>query len=451
MRRTLIAAVAFAALASAQSHTRPAPKTTPAAPAAPVKYPITRIAIKGNKNLPSDQIISASGLKIGELADKPRFEQARKALEATGMFDSIGYQFEPAEDGKGYVATFNVDEVSPLYNVQFEGFAASSDAIHQYLKSKEPLYNGKLPPTTVIIDRVTREVEQYLASIKHPEKVISKVMPAANDQYDLVFRTGANLPTIAEVTFAGNQAVLITDLEHAINDVAYGTAYSEFNFKLLLDNQIRPLYEAKGYLGVKFLNIAVEPSKQVKGVIVHLTVDEGPVYKLAHVTLAGVTREQSTDLGNLAKFKLNEVAKFDDINDAVDRMKKFLMHDGYIHAEADVQRTLDDAKKTVDLRVKFTPGPQYHYGKLIIKGLDLDGEAEIRKLWTGKPGKSYNSDYPDFFLTRVKEQGLFDDLGDMKAEKKIDDQSHLVDVTLNFKAAPVKKDRKRERQPGSPF
>ena len=175
-----------------------------------------------------DRIIAASGLKIGEAADKARFEQARKALEATGMLDSIGYQFEPAENGKGYVATFTVDEVSPLYTVQFEGLNASRDDINKYLKSKEVLYNGKLPPTTFIIDRFTREIETYLASIKHPEKVVSNVVPSGSDAYDLVFRNGAPLPSIAEVTFEGNKAVLITDLEHAINDVAYGTPYSEY-------------------------------------------------------------------------------------------------------------------------------------------------------------------------------------------------------------------------------
>ena len=40
----------------------------------------------------------------------------------------------------------------------------------------------------------------------------------------------APLPAIAEVTFEGNKAVLITDLEHAINDVAC-TPYSQYTFK----------------------------------------------------------------------------------------------------------------------------------------------------------------------------------------------------------------------------
>lgn len=454
----LLIGIAAGALAAAGQTAPPkSPQKPAAAPAtAPKsatqqKFPVMAIVIQGNKNLPSEQIIKASGLKVGEAADKARFEEARKQLEATGMLDSVAYQFEPAGNGQGYVATFTVDEVSPLYTVQFEGLNAARADIDKYLRSKEVLYNGQLPPTTFIIDRYTREIETYLASINHPAKLVANAMQSGPDAYNLVFRSGAPLPAIAEVTFEGNKAVLITDLEHAINDVAYGTPYSEYTFKLLLENQIKPLYEAKGYLGVKFLNVSTEPSKTVKGVVVHLTVDEGPVYKLTKVSLAGVTREETDDLGKIAKFKIGEVANFEEINQSVDRMKKSLMHDGYIHVDSEVVRRLDDGAKTVGLLVKLNKGPQFHYGKLTIKGLDLDGTAQIEKLWTGKPGKPYNAEYAEFFLARVKEQGLFDDLGDTKALKTVDEQNHVVDITLDFKATPAKNEKRKERRPGSPF
>jgi outer membrane protein assembly factor BamA len=453
-----IAAVLWVAgLAAGQSGTRKQPATASAAnnsqpgAAAQVKFPIMAIQVKGNKNFTAEQIIRASGLNVGESADKARFEEARKKLEATGMLDSIGYQFEPSENGRGYIATFNIDEVSPLYTVQFEGLNAARQDIDNYLRSKESLYNGKLPPTTLIIDRYTREIETFLASVNHPAKLVSNVVPAGSESYDLVFRSAGALPSIAEVTFAGNKAVLITDLEHAINEVAYGTPYSEYTFKLLLENQIKPLYENKGYLAVKFLDIKTEPAKSVKGVIVHLTVDEGPVYKLSGVNLAGVTREETDDLGKIAKFKIGEVADFEDINQSVDAMKKSLVREGYIHADSEIVRRMNDSARTVGLLVKMNKGPQYHYGTLTIKGLDLYGEAQIQKLWSGKPGKAYNAEYPEYFLARVREQGLFDDLGDTKALKQVDDEKHVVNITLDFKATPMKKEKRRDHQPGNPF
>jgi outer membrane protein assembly factor BamA len=135
----------------------------------------------------------------------------------------------------------------------------------------------------------------------------------------------------------------------------------------------------------------------------------------------------------------------------VDRIKKSLLHDGYMHVGTELVRRLDEPAKSLGLLVKITKGAQYHYGKLTIKGLDLHGEAQIEKLWAGKPGKPFNAEYPEYFLTRVKEQGLFDDLGETKALKNIDEQNHVVDVTLDFKATPVKPNDRRPRQPGNPF
>ena len=60
--------------------------------------------------------------------------------------------------------------------------------------------------------------------------------------------------------------------------------------------------------------------------------------------------------------------------------------------------------------------------------------SEINRIWTLKEGKIFNPEYPDYFLNRIKEQGLFDGLGDAHAETRVDAKKHVVDVTLTFKA-----------------
>jgi outer membrane protein assembly factor BamA len=81
-------------------------------------------------------------------------------------------------------------------------------------------------------------------------------------------------------------------------------------------------------------------------------------------------------------------------------------------------------------------GPQFLFGKLRIEGLDLNGEAAIRKMWTHQEGTPFNPEYPDYFLRHVHEEGIFDNLGETHAETKIDDKTHIVNVALYFKYAP---------------
>src|SRR5207245_660303 len=107
----------------------------------------------------------------------------------------------------------------------------------------------------------------------------------------------------------------------------------------------------------------------------------------------------------------------------------------YTKATFQVDRHIDDQKKTVALTLKPELGPQYTFGKLSIEGLDINGEAAVRKIWTMKEGKPFNADYPDYFLEQIREQGLFDDLGKTRSAAKVDEPNRTVDVTLYFGAS----------------
>jgi outer membrane translocation and assembly module TamA len=97
------------------------------------------------------------------------------------------------------------------------------------------------------------------------------------------------------------------------------------------------------------------------------------------------------------------------------------------------ERFLHDDKRTVDLVVHVDPGPRYAFGRLDVQGLDIHAEAAIRKLWAGKPGDPFDSAYPDFFLQRIKDDGVFDNLSGAKSVLAPNDANLTVDVTLMFK------------------
>jgi outer membrane protein insertion porin family len=90
----------------------------------------------------------------------------------------------------------------------------------------------------------------------------------------------------------------------------------------------------------------------------------------------------------------------------------------------------------------------YTFQTLNIHGLDIESEPQIRKLWGAKPGKPFNPEYPDFFLNRVREMGLFDNLGSTRATFKPDESSHTVEVNLFFSGAQG--ERKKARDLGVP-
>ena len=121
-----------------------------------------------------------------------------------------------------------------------------------------------------------------------------------------------------------------------------------------------------------------------------------------------------------------------EVKAGLDRIRKFLGRNGYMSPELRADRTIHDDAKTVAVIIHVAQGQRFTFGKLTIKGLDIHGEAAIRQLWALKPGAPYNIEYPDYFLARIVEDNVFDNLKKTKALPDINETAHTVDVTLVF-------------------
>ena len=423
----MAAATAFAQTAAPKPGRKAAAKKADA-----LQWPIESLSVEGNRNFTSQQILAVAGLKVGQVAGKADFDAARDRLVATGCFETVGYKFAASKDSSAYVASFQVVEVSPLYPVQFEGLPAKPAEIAAWLQSKDPMFAPKLPPTAELLTRYTKLVQDYLDSKNQDEKVLGKLMPVGVNDFAIVFRSARALPTIAQVKFTGNQALPTTLLQNKLAEVAFGFPYTEAGFRTLLDNAIRPLYDAHGRVRVVFTKITTERAVDVNGIAITVAVDEGPEFKLGQVKFTGNYASKSTELLKIGKFQTGEVANFEGVYQGLERIKKRMLRQGYLRAQTSIERTIHDKTKMVDLTIRIDEGPQFSFGKLAIEGLDLNGEAAVKKLWGLQPGKPFDADYPDYFLNRVREQGLFENLHKTKAVTKMDEQNHQVDVTLQF-------------------
>jgi outer membrane protein assembly factor BamA len=306
----------------AQAPPRKAGRKTPAKKAeAATAWPIQSLSVEGNRNYPAEPILAVAGLKVGQVAGKAEFEAARDRLVATGFFETVGYRFAPSKDSNGYAATFQVVEVSPLYPVEFQGLPAKPPELTAWLKSKDPLFGPKLPATAEVLKRYTGLIQEYLDAKKLDDQVAGKLLPISVNDYAIVFRSARPLPTIAQVKFTGNQVLSTTTLQNKVSEVAIGFPFTEDGFRTLLDNAIRPLYDARGRVRVAFSKIVAEKARDVDGLAVTVAVVEGPEFKLGEVKLAGNYAAKTPELLKIAKFKTGESANFDDVAQGIDRIR----------------------------------------------------------------------------------------------------------------------------------
>jgi outer membrane protein insertion porin family len=426
-----------------------AQKKPRAAAQAPTAWPIASVRIEGLHAYKPEQILAVIGLKSGQMATPKDFDSARQRLLATGAFENVACRYAPAPGGKAYAVTFEVTEVNPRFPIRFEDLGVPAKDVEAALRQNDPFFAETIPATEPLLARYSKAIQDFLAAHGRTGTVAAKLDTddSGSGPLAVVFRLASARPAVSRVTFTGNVVVPSTALENAINVVAIGLPYKEVRFRQLLENQIRPVYEARGRVRVSFPEVRTEPDKEVQGVVVTVKVDEGASYSMGGVEVEGTDLSQA-EIKKLATFKPGDVYNRQVVDSDAAKVESRMRREGYMRVKSTVEQKISDQAKKVDAIIHVIPGQRYTLGALNVIGLDLLTEPAIRKMWGIKPGQPFNSEYPDYFLQRVKEEGILDNLGDTKSAVKTNDENHTVEVTLFFKgeAPGTEKRRKGEKE-----
>ncbi len=401
----------------------------------PAVFPLESLRVEGNKKLTAEKILSVAALKIGAPVIRTDFDQARNRLLATGAFQSVAYEFKPSADAKGVDGLLRVIEVEYWFPYRFEDLPASDQALREMLRKQELILDDRIPATKEVITRYTAAIQEFLGG---KTEVTGKLMSDVPNQPEIVFRPPGARANIAEVHFLGNDVLPTSALVNAFAPVAVGVPYSDATIHELLDASIRSLYETRGRVGVTFPKITVEKAARIDGVSVTVTVNEGESYNLGTGTVAGVPAAEAEGLKSIGKWRKGDIANLDEVRSGANRIVDKLKANGYLLVTAKTDRTVHEQDHTVDALITVNAGPQYHFGRLTIQGLDLLTEPQIRKSWTMALGAPFNPGYPDQFLKQLRDDGVFENLGETRAEKNIDEKTRTVNVTLYFGALKPK-------------
>lgn len=418
-----------------------------AAPKEPPPGVLHAVTVKGNHLYSSEGIVQASGLRMGQRVTAQMIEASRLKILGTELFDNVsdGYKFSGGAT-PAYDVTFEVVENQQLFPMRFERLGdVSAEKAQQYLREHVELYSDRIPGTEGVLRRYTAAVQE-LVSKTHPEiKVRAQVSNDDPKQLAVLFTSNAPAPTIAQVVVTGNQAIDTGTILRAVNQVAIGVPVSDTRIKMILDGAIKPLYAAKGYTAVSFPKVETEPSTANLGVVLKVAIQEGPTFKFGAIRFRGNGVDEEEIRSNIP-FKPGQIFNSDQVDnfrlDLVRRMKRR----GLLDANITTETQPDDTKRLVNVAYNITPGSVYNFERLDIRGLDITTEPVIAKLWGEKPGKPFNPEYPDFFLKRVQEQGLFDNLGNTQSDYTADTSTHNVTVHLYFRGGKSAKDKVREKQ-----
>jgi outer membrane protein insertion porin family len=441
MRRILAALACSCAIAyTAQAPEKPAKKEPP--PGA-----LHSIAVKGNHLYSSSAIVQESGLKLGDRVSAAVIERARKKLQDTELFSNVSDEYRFTNGAAvQYDLTFEVSENQQLFPVRFERLGVSADQLRAYLRDHVDLYSDRIPGTDGVLNRYSAAIQDFVAKTGNkPVKIHALVSNDDPKELAVVFAPDTPAPTISQVIVSGNQAVDTGSILRAVNAVAIGVPLSDARLDAILNGAIKPLYAAKGYAAVTFSKIETEPSKTDRGVVVKVEIKDGPAFTFGSIHFHGSGLDEDEIRANIP-FKPGQAFNAEQVNNFRIDLAHRLRRHGYLDARVLTDWQTEDARHTVSVTYTVAPGSVYNFQTLDIKGLDVTTEPVIEKLWGEKPGRPFNPDYPDFFLKKILEQNIFDNLGDTQSDYTADASTHNVTVHLYFKGGESKQDRARRKK-----
>jgi outer membrane protein insertion porin family len=438
VKRILLAFVTvhFILLAALAAHAQ-----APAA-ASPPSSTIASIKITGTKKFPAEQVITASGLKAGDVVTADQIQEATNRLSALGIFSAVNFRY--TSKGDAINLEFQIQE-APTYPILFDNFPWFTDAeIGDAIRNQVGLFTGEAPDGGTMIDQMTAVIENLLASKKIKGSVAHQLLNAATGEgMVLQFRVEGVPLRVQSLQFREAVATSSERLKDRVSDIK-GQPYSLFAVEVFENEHVRPLYASKGFLRAQIgppkaqlIPDANDPRETA--VDLSIPIVPGPVYSWKGVSWEANMAVQSPDLDRTVDLKPGDVADGMKIENSWQKIELYYGQHGYLDMKLNAEPQFDDTARQISYRVSISEGPQYRMGDMVITGLSVDAERRLRQAWQIAPGQVFDDGYYEQHMKLLSKpsRDIFGDLpvhyNEFGHLLRPNESRHTVDVLLDFK------------------
>ncbi len=401
---------------------------------------IARIEFEGLHNLTPENVISMTGLKVGDFFSVGALDTAAQHLVDSGLFKNVGYRTRTA--GASVTITFQVEELkSNNAPVVFDNFIWFSDEeLTATVKRVLPSFTGSVPDTGNTTEQIRQNLQELLVSHKLPGTVEYSLTETGH-----VYRIGGISLPLCTLHFPGAHDVSEEKLGATMKsqtDPNYSreaaTAFPQFG--------LYPLYYELGHLRATFAAPVAKPDTSAQcenGVDLTIAVNEGLAYAFASSQWSGNQVLAATQLDGALGMKNGEVANGKKFDKGKHEVEKAYGKQGYILAHLNSTPEFDDATKQVTFKIAVNEGPQFHMGAIDFKGFSDTERSALIESWKLKAGDVYDESYLDRFyredgravLSRILQERRTtgNRPAPLDARPKVNRKSLTVDLVIELK------------------
>jgi len=398
-----------------------------------LSHKLLSVHVKGLRHYKEDQIVSAAGLRLGQIAGDPDFKQAVAKLGETGLFKDVAYSYQYSTAGCNLELQLSEnDKLAPILFDNFVWF--SDDELLRLLRARLPLFEDQLPLGGNLSDQVSAALNAILTERKitgQAEYIRSGDMNGPVDSY--VYKINLHPVIIRNMDFPGAALTELPLLE-AVAKPLSGKEYLRSAMRPQEHLNFLPVYRSRGYLKAGFADAQAKIASDGAQTLVDVSfpVTPGLQYKLTGIEWAGNAVFPSAQLHKLLRLKNGEPANEVQLDDDIEAVQTLYGTKGYLAAQVRPDAAMDDSQATVQYTLRVNEADQYRMGELTIDGLAGDAANRMATQWQMKKGDPFDDSYLKRFFESMYRDVSLSKSFNVVPKQTVNQSDKTVSMFLHF-------------------
>ena len=351
------------------------------APAPQDNFTVGDIRVEGLQRISEGTVFNYLPVNIGDHLDGQRIGEAMRALYATGFFRDV----ELRRDGNTLLVV--VIERPSIAKFEIKGNKDIKTEDLQKSLRNVGLATGKTFDRSVLDEVKQYLTDQYFSRGKYAVRVDTKITELPGNKVDVIVdikegkRAKIEMINLVGDTKFKEKDVLEGFELHTPNWLSWYKQDDRYSRESLTGDleKLRSYYMDRGYANFQIESTQVTIAPEKDDMYITVNVNEGDVFKVSEIKLAGTMVVPESELRRLLLIKPGDIFSRKAVTSSQQLMSYRLGADGYAFAKIDPVPTPDNDKKTVSITFFIEPGNRVYVRHINFNNVTAINDETLRR------------------------------------------------------------------------